>query len=328
MKDDSIMQNYEFKLRPFKEQDYLGIVTLSNILFPDHPSSEDNLKYNDKIREKKIRFERLIWEKDNQIKAIASFSNLSWSYHPKVFVIQIDVHPDLQGKGYGKAAYNHIIKKLNRFNPIKLSSYVHEPHKRGVKFMKDRGFKIANREKQSSLDLLKYKPNDFYSTIDRAIKNNIKIINLIEFRDKEPNADFKIWEFDSLVSPDMPFSEPIEVPKFEVYCKQTFKHPSFNPESWFIALDGEKIVGVSNLWKKKGNEGINTGFSGVHKDYRCMGIASSLKHTALKWAKMKNYPWVRTENDSTNKGMLGINIKAGFKPMPSWLFMSKVVKKI
>ena len=96
----------------------------------------------------------------------------------------------------------------------------------------------------------------------------------------------------------------------------------------FIALDGKKIVGVSSLWKRKGNVGINTGFSGVHKDYRCMGIASSLKHTALKWAKKKQYPWVRTENDSTNKGMLGINIKAGFKPMPSWLFMSKVVKKL
>ena len=194
--------------------------------------------------------------------------------------------------------------------------------------MEGRGFKIANQEKQSSLDLLKYEPNDFSSTIDRVIKNNIRIINLKEFRDEEQNADMKIWEFDSLVSPDMPFSEPIKVPKFEVYCKQTFEHPSFNPESWFIALDGEKIVGMSNLWKRKEHAGINTGFSGVHRDYRCMGIASSLKHTALKWAKKKNYPWVRTENDSTNKGMLGINIKAGFKPMPSWLFMSKVVKKI
>ena len=84
----------------------------------------------------------------------------------------------------------------------------------------------------------------------------------------------------------------------------------------------------SNGKKEKGNVGINTGFSGVHEDYRCMGIASSLKHTALKWAKKKNYPWIRTENDSTNKGMLGINIKAGFKPMTNWLFMSKVVKKI
>jgi len=63
MKDDSIMQNYEFKLRPFKEQDYPGIATLYNILFPDHPMSEDSLRYNDKIREKKIHFERLLWKK-------------------------------------------------------------------------------------------------------------------------------------------------------------------------------------------------------------------------------------------------------------------------
>ena len=126
----------------------------------------------------------------------------------------------------------------------------------------------------------------------------------------------------------MPFSEPIIIPKFKVYHKYAFEHPNFNPESWFIALDEEKIVGMSTLRKKKEQAGINTGFSGVHRDYRCMGIASSLKHTALEWAKKKNYPWIRTENDSTNKGMLGINIKAGFKPMPSWLFMTKVIKKI
>ena len=78
----------------------------------------------------------------------------------------------------------------------------------------------------------------------------------------------------------------------------------------------------------KGNKGINTGFSGVHRDYRCKGIASCLKHTALKWAKDKKYPWIRTENDSTNKGMLGININAGFKPMPSWLFMTKTIKSL
>ena len=328
MKDKTNIQDYEFKLRPFKELDYSGIATLGNILFPDHPSSENNLKYNDKIREKKIRFLRLIWEKNNQIKTVASFSNLSYIYHPQVFDIDIRVHPDFQHKGYGKYAYNYIIKKLKKFDPIKLFSYAYEPHKRAIRFLKDRGFKIANREKQSTLDLVKYNPIDFTSTINRAIKNNIRIINLMEFRFEEPNADLKIWEFDSLVSPDMPFSEPIEVPKFEVYCKQTLEHPNFNPESWFIALDGEKIVGISNLWKRKENAGINTGFSGVHRDYRCMGIASSLKHTALIWAKQKNYPWIRTENDSTNKGMLGINIKAGFKPMPSWLFMSKVVKKL
>ena len=251
----------------------------------------------------------------------------SSDYIPQVFDIDIRVHPDFQGKGYGKTAYSYLTKELKKFDPIKLFSYAHEPNKRSIRFLEERGFKIKNKEKQSSLDLIKYNPTDFTGTIERTINNNIRIINLIEFRSEDFDSDSKIWGFDSLVSPDMPFSEPIEVPTFEVYCKQTFKHPSFNPESWFIALDGKKIVGVSNLWKRKGNVGINTGFSGVHKDYRCMGIASSLKHTALKWAKKKQYPWVRTENDSTNKGMLGINIKAGFKPMPSWLFMTKIIKK-
>ena len=56
MKDNSNIQDCKFKLHPFKEHDYPGIVSLSNTLFPDHPSSEDSLRYNDKIREKKNTF--------------------------------------------------------------------------------------------------------------------------------------------------------------------------------------------------------------------------------------------------------------------------------
>ena len=102
MKDNSIIQDCKFKLRLFKEQDYPGVVSLHNILFPNNPASENSLRYYDKIRERKIRFQRLIWEKDNQIMAACTFCNLSWSYHPQVFDIDIRVHPDFQGKGYGK----------------------------------------------------------------------------------------------------------------------------------------------------------------------------------------------------------------------------------
>ena len=34
MKGNPNIKDNEFKLRPFKDQDYPGIVTLSNILFP------------------------------------------------------------------------------------------------------------------------------------------------------------------------------------------------------------------------------------------------------------------------------------------------------
>ena len=114
MKNNPVIKDNKFKLRPFKEQDYPGVVILNNILFPDHPMSEDSLRYSDKIREKKIRHQRFIWEKDNQIKATASFSNLSWSYHPQTFDISIIVHPDFQGKGYGKTAYSYLMKELKK----------------------------------------------------------------------------------------------------------------------------------------------------------------------------------------------------------------------
>ena len=59
-------------------------------------------------------------KKDNQINVVASFSNLSSIYHPQVFDIDIRVHPDLQGNGYGKDAYN-----LETFvNPQYIDMYI------------------------------------------------------------------------------------------------------------------------------------------------------------------------------------------------------------
>ena len=44
MKDKTNIQDSEFKLRPFKKEDYPGVVCLHNILFPDHPASEYSLR--------------------------------------------------------------------------------------------------------------------------------------------------------------------------------------------------------------------------------------------------------------------------------------------
>ena len=52
MKDKTILQDLEFKLRTYKKEDYSGIADLNNVLFPNHPVNEDILRYNDKIREK------------------------------------------------------------------------------------------------------------------------------------------------------------------------------------------------------------------------------------------------------------------------------------
>ena len=105
------------------------------------------------------------------------------------------------------------------------------------------------------------------------------------------------------------------------------KNPKFNSHSWFIVLDGNQIIGLNNLWKNQLDKVINTGLTGVRREYRRKGVATALKHTSLSWAKNQGYEWIRTDNASSNKGMLNINIGVGFKFMPAWLIFDKVLKE-
>ena len=134
------MPENDFVLRPFDEKDYEGFVFLKNLLYSDHPGSVANLRHDDKTREKKICHKNWVWERDEKILISAIHTQFEESFHPQRFVIEIYVHPEFQGKGYGAACYNHLLQKLEQFDPIKIACIVHEPHKRGIRFFQDRGF--------------------------------------------------------------------------------------------------------------------------------------------------------------------------------------------
>ena len=317
----------DFKLRPFSDRDYAGFVEMKNIIYPDHPWSVETFRHRDKTREKKIKYRCWVWEKNKNIVVSAVHTQYTESYHPHRFVIDICVHPDLQGQGYGAACYSHLMEKLEPFDPIKLMSEVHEPHERGIRFMEDRGFVQTHKERESSLDLRHYVPGQHQSELDRVLQKNFQITNLTEFRKVDDNADYKVWELERDVCPDIPWTDPFTMPEYTTYKKHTLLHPKFNPDSWFFVLDGTRIAGMNNLWKSEIKNGINTGLTGVRREYRRKGIASALKHTSLRWSKNQGYEWIRTDNGSTNTGMLSINLRAGFKFMPAWLVFEKIIKE-
>ena len=317
----------DFKLRPFSDRDYSGIVEMKNIIYPDHPFSVESLRHSDRTREKKIKYKCWVWKKNKKICVFAVHTQYTESYHPHRFAIDICVHPELQGHGYGAACYDHLMEKLEPFDPIKIMSEVHEPHERGIRFLKDRGFVQTHKDRESSLDLKLYDPGQHQDELDRVLRQNFRIMTLTEFRQEDDKADYKVWELERDVGPDIPWTDPFTMPEYNTYKKHTLLHPKFNPDSWFLVLDGARIAGMNNLWKSEIKIGINTGLTGVRREYRRKGIASALKHTSLVWSKNQGYEWIRTDNGSTNTGMLSINLRAGFKFMPGWLVLEKIIRE-
>ena len=327
MADNSSILDSKFNLRPFQATDYEGLAVLRNLLYPQHPISVESMRHNDKTRENKILHQQWVWEHNQSILCTALYTQWEDSYHPQKFVIKIYVHPDHQGAGYGTICFDHLMNELRQFNPIKITTQIHEPYQQSIRFFELRDFKNTITERESSLDLTTYNPTAFEADINRAIQQGFRILTLSEFRKEDERADYKVWELEREVSPDMPWPDPITVPDYDTYSKQVLHHPKFNPNSWFFVMDGDQITGLNNLWKSEIKDVINTGLTGVHRKYRRKGVATALKHISLTWAKNQGYKWIRTDNAATNEGMLNINIKVGFKFMPAWLLFEKIIKE-
>lgn len=316
-----------FNLRHFQDDDYEGLAVLRNLLYPQHPISVESMRHNDKAREEKILHQQWVWAHKHLILCTALFTQWEEIYHPQKFVIKIYVHPNYQGSGYGTICYDHLMNELKQFDPIKITTQVYEPLQQSVRFFEQRGFNNSITERESSLDLTTYNPAEYEAEINRALQQGFRIITLSELRKEDEKADYKVWELEREVCPDMPWTDPITVPDYDTYSKQVLRHPKFNPNSWFFVMDGDRITGLNNLWKSELQDGIITGLTGVRRKYRRMGVATALKHTSLTWSKNQGYKWIRTDNAATNEGMLSINIKVGFKFMPAWLVFDKIIKE-
>ena len=84
-------------------------------------------------------------------------------------------------------------------------------------------------------------------------------------------------------------------------------------DSYFVALDGEHIVGLSYLVRRPDGD-AEVGDTGVLHSHRRRGIARTLKRMVTRYAAERGIQRVHTDNRADNTGMLAINRELGFVP--------------
>ncbi|GAB4458802.1 MAG: GNAT family N-acetyltransferase [Armatimonadaceae bacterium] len=313
-------------IRPFTPEDYPGLAAIATAIEPDYPETPEHLRVNDENRDPAAKFQRFIAVKDGEVIGCAGYED-----HPRGsdrFWIWVEVHPAHQKQGYGNALYEYLLETLKPFDPPILRSDSRENRERGRQFLLDRGFVEEMREKESALTVAEFDPAVFQADVERAQAQSIVFKTYAQLRAEATDLADLHQRLDDLhwaVDQDIPFpDEHVRRPHSE-FIKR-FEHPSFQPEGNIYALDGERLIGGSILWGRPTGKDLDTGMTGVLRDYRKRGIATALKVIALTYAKKYGATKVRTQNEENNVGMLGINIRLGFKPQPAWIFYVKELK--
>jgi len=244
------------------------------------------------------------------------------SRHPLVaddarFQLSIAVDPAHGRQGLGTALLHRALATLPANLPIRIECETTESWPWAISLLERHGFGRTLRSASSELDLARFDPGAFEEAGRRVDAKGLVMRSLGRDGAGDERLLRCLHALQKAVVRDVPgVDAELGVP-FDIWRASYRDNPDFLPEAQVMALDGEAVVGMTALWASQATDRLlYTGFTGVARSHRRLGIATALKVRSLAWARglrsAEGRPLaVRTSNAETNP-MLRINLRLGF----------------
>ena len=302
--------------------DYEATAAIWTANWPEYPKTAEMYRYAAETRDPMSRFGWLVAEDNGDVVATGYFREETDSAATGKFLVYVQVRPDCQGRGIGRALFDGILVHLDVHEPEILQSFTREDHVAGTAFLEKRGFRVSMKEQDSELDLSRFEPAEFAGVVESVRESGIEILPSSELSKRDPDWIRKTWELHGEIIPDVPDDDVLQNEPFAEFRK-SFDHPEFIPEGYFLALDGGRYIGMSSVWNRRVKKGeVYTRLTGVVRSHRRRGIATALKVRAHEFAKSTGAKVVVTDNEENNP-MYGLNVQLGFRPTKAWLQFRK-----
>jgi GNAT superfamily N-acetyltransferase len=131
--------------------------------------------------------------------------------------------------------------------------------------------------------------------------------------DTDPDRMAKLHEMMVAAEQDIPSTVPIPRQQFDEWMHATFDDPGVREDRFWIAREGEAIVGLSYLEFPPVRGLPWTAFTATSKAVRGRGIARALKYQTIAQAIELGCKRLRTANDDANAPILHINAEMGYR---------------
>lgn len=181
-----------------------------------------------------------------------------------------------------------------------------------------RGYLRDRVEKNWELDLVELREEILAraeKSRARMREQGIRCLTLAE--DHDPDHLVKLHALTEAVRQDIPHTTPL-LPKQLEDFERELDAPYVHWDRYWIARDGDRIVGHSFLCFPPEIGPAWTCFTGVAREYRGRGIAQALKLFGLAQAIELGVRRVRTDNDGENLPILHINETLGYRQVEGW----------
>ncbi|HLO01581.1 MAG TPA: GNAT family N-acetyltransferase [Symbiobacteriaceae bacterium] len=313
----------EFILRPFHvPADYSTCVKFVNMISPEPYTAEDWLAEDAAGPTGMHIFRMVAVAPDGVVAGFAECMRFPTD-KPGDYPILALVDPNYRRQGLGAQLLAVLEEHALAQGAITFSSTVRDAEPESVAWAEKWGYAQYRHTFQSTLDLATFDPAPFAAVIPAVETSGITFTTLAERSD-----DSFLRAVAALMTKthlDIPGNESSEQ-SYEAWESWYIKHKDARMDGIIVALDGDRVAGVTAL-RQEGAEGNwYTNYTGVHRDYRGRQIALALKLKSIALAQAAGAKTMRTNNDSKNVPMLAVNRKLGYKPEPGYLRYRKTAK--
>jgi GNAT superfamily N-acetyltransferase len=304
-------------------EDYEQLASLLNLIEPGSTTSQSleeedhqipttsSLKLNDNGLLVGFGRTRVIAEsEDGQIIGYGAAYRAPW-VDPGQIGSVFCVHPDFRGQGVGKMILSHIEDWANEHQATVLSSIVMDWIDDSLPFVKQRGFTLDAHVFELELDVNQFDSTKYADFVEQVINSGIQFVTLADLSGEE--SENKLYELHVETSKDNP-GQYGSLPPFAEWRKE-FLPEDISRNDWvFIAVDGNRYVGVTQLFNTENAGVVYTNYTGVQAEYRGRGIAKALKLQAINAAVKEGAHTMTTDSEESNAPMQYINRSLGYRP--------------
>lgn len=296
-------------IRPLERSDDEAAVSIYNAYVTTEPTTVESVRKRRPLLPKWVGF---IAEVDGKPVGAAECFDPAWLTIPNKLLIHYALLPEAIGTEIEQALYRHLFDHAVGLDPDTIIAPCESRRPNHVANLEHDGFKRALVLYCTQIDLDTFHPEAFSSQIAGLNEQGIQLVSLATLIIEDPQWRQRYLDLINRVMPDVPHVAEVRETPMEVFIQLT-SGDSFVPEARFMAVSGDRYVGVSELQPSPNDPTqMNTGFTGIDREFRRQGLATALKATALGWAKSVGARHVTTDNE-VNNPMYLLNKALGFQ---------------
>ena len=313
-------------VRPFGEADYEAVCAVATTLQPDTPWSAERWLGADRTRAPHLKTGGLLAALAGRTVGFVRYTQHADYFQPDKVVLFGGVLPEFRSQGFGGALLEGLERHLLTVGVAYLQAEVSEADPAALTFLNRSGFRETWRRFEYRLDVRRADSSVLEPLESRLAGKGVRIATYQDLAADpdfvaNPDLDEKLRVLNWQLENDVPYGEVPQKLGSEEFARERLEPEPVLKDAFFIALDGETLVGMSSLWRY--GTYLETDFTGVVPAYRGRGVAALMKLKGVRYAQENGFAELRTANDAVNGPMRRLNEGLGFIAQPARLRLEK-----